>query len=375
MKKVSIISLHLGYGGIEKSVCALANMLVKNYDVEIACVYNLYDNDLYNLDKNVKIKYLTNIKPNIKEFRKALKEKKLLTAFLEGIKGVIGLAKRKNSVVKYIRKTNSDIIISTRDIFDKWLGNNFKKGVLTIGWEHNHFHGDIKIARKLIRSCRKLDYLVVVSNNLKEYYEDKLKKTKVVYIPNVLDNIPKEVSKLNNKNIVCIGRLSKEKGYMDLLDIFNDIHKIYDDWILNIIGDGDEKENIKNYIINNKLEKSIVLHGFQNKDYIDKILNGSSIYLMTSYTESFGIVLIEAMSHGIPCISYTSAEGANEIIENNINGYLINNRNKDEYIEKLELLIDDYNLRKKLGNNARNSIYKYESKNVENDWFDILRRE
>lgn len=371
MKKVSILSLHLGYGGIEKCVCALANMLVKKYEVEIACVYNLYDKPIFDLDKNVKIKYLTNVKPNKDEFKEAIKNKNIKNIFKEGLTSIKVLRKRKNSIINYIKETDSDIIISTRALFNNWLSKNKKDNVLTIGWEHNHHHGNMKIANELINSCKNLDYLVLVSNNLKEYYQDKFDNTKVVYIPNVLDNIPSKVSNLKEKRFACVGRLSNEKGQLDLLKIMNKLKVTHPDWTLEIIGDGEDKEILEKYIKENNLT-NVVMHGFQNKEYIDKILNKTSIYLMTSYTESFGIVLIEAMSHGIPAIAYSSAEGANEIIENNKNGYLIENRDEDKFIEKIDQLITDEKLRKELGKNARESIYKYSSETVEKLWFEIL---
>ena len=70
---------------------------------------------------------------------------------------------------------------------------------------------------------------------------------------------------------------------------------------------------------------------------------------MTSYTESFGIVLLEAQSMALPCIAFSSAEGANEIINSGSNGYLIKNRNFAAYIKKVEDLIEDYEARKKMG--------------------------
>lgn len=373
MKKVSIISLHLGYGGIEKSVCALANMLAGKYEVEIASVYNLYDKRLYYLNDKINIKYLTDIKPNRKEFNAYIKNRRFFKAFIEGIKGLKGLYIRKKSVVNYIKNADSDIIITTRDIFDKWLGNNAKKGVLKIGWEHNHFHGDESIAKNLINSCKKLDYLVVVSNNLKEYYKDKFNKTKVVSIPNTLEDIPKTSSKLTNKRLISVGRLSKEKGYLDLLKVYTLIKKNNPDWSLDIIGDGIEKESLQEYMLENNLTKNVTLHGFREKDYIDKMLDESSIYLMTSYTESFGIVLLEAMSHSVPCVAFSSAEGANEIIENGKNGYLIDNRDFDKYVKKVEELMNDIEKRKKMGKYAKESIKKYESKEIEKLWFNILR--
>ena len=80
MKKISILSLHLGYGGIEKCVVNLANSLCENYEVEIAVCYKLYEEPAFPIDKRVQIKYLNNdLKPNRKEFISALKNKKLLS--------------------------------------------------------------------------------------------------------------------------------------------------------------------------------------------------------------------------------------------------------------------------------------------------------
>lgn len=95
---------------------------------------------------------------------------------------------------------------------------------------------------------------------------------------------------------------------------------------------------------------------------------------MTSHTESFGIVLIEAMSSGLPCIAFSSAEGANEIIKNDYNGYLIDNRNKEEYISKIKALIEDYDLRNKLGSNAKKSIEKYSSSIIKEQWIDLIEK-
>ena len=173
MKKVSIISLHLGYGGIEKSICALANMLSKKYEVEIACVYKLYDKPIYKLDDNVKIIYLTKNVPNRDEFKKSLKQKNFLKTFKEGLKSIKILYQRKKTVVNYIKNTNCDIIISTRDIFNKWLSKRENKSMVTIAWEHNHHQGNLKVANRLINSCKNLDYLVVPSIDLKAYYYPK----------------------------------------------------------------------------------------------------------------------------------------------------------------------------------------------------------
>ena len=138
MKRVSILSLHLGYGGIEKSVAALANMLCEKYDVEIACTYKLFEKSVFPVDKRVKIKYLTDVKPNKDAIKKAIRSKNIFKIFKEGLYAVKVLMKRRSTMIKFIKNCDSEVIIATRDIFDEWLGDYGKEGVLKIGWEHNH---------------------------------------------------------------------------------------------------------------------------------------------------------------------------------------------------------------------------------------------
>ena len=199
-------------------------------------------------------------------------------------------------------------------------------------------------------------------------------KCTCVYIPNVLDSIPKKLAPLKEMRLISVGRLSKEKAPEDLVKIFNLLSKKHPDWHLDIIGDGEEREKIELYIKNHKLEEKITLHGFQNKDYIDKYLHKSSLYIMTSLTESFGIVLLEAMSHGIPCVAFSSAEGAREIITSGKNGYLIKNRNYSAMIKKIEDIMKKDDVRKQLGKEARKSIKKYTKEVVQEDWYELLEK-
>ena len=377
MKKIAILSLHLGYGGIEKSIAALANILCKKYEVEIVCSYKLYDKPAFSIDERVTVKYLiSDLVPNKKGFIDAVNKKKFITALKEGFKGLKILYLRRKTMIKYISTTDADVVIATRDIFDNWLSQFGKDNVLKIGWEHNHYHDDLKYANRIVRNSFKLDYLVLVSGQLQDFYKRKLEngKCQCVFIPNIIESIPNKSSSLTEKRLISVGRLSKEKGYLDLLKIYMSLLENHSDWVLDIIGDGPERENLEKFIVINNLQDNVTLHGFRDKNYIDMLLHKSSIYVMTSLTESFGIVLIEAMSHGLPCVAFSSAEGACELISSGENGYLINNRSYSAMIKKLEDLMDDLESRRKLGKIGRNSVKKYTADVVKEQWYNLIEK-
>lgn len=395
MKKITILALHLGYGGIERCISNLVNSLVKDYEINIISTYQLYDNLPYKIDNGIKIDYLINddlaikvdsYKRNLlhlhwgqlfKElFDDYLKKGKIFQLLLDTLNSWKIVKLKKKLMIKAIQNCDSDIIISTRDIHNLWLSKYGKKETLKIGWEHNHHHGNKKYIHKLVKSVYGLDYFVLISKDLTQFYTSKLKNYPVecVYIPNSIDYFPKESARLETENLVSIGRLSKEKGYLDLIDVFKDIHQKYPNAKLNIIGDGPERSKIEKKIQDFRLTNSIILHGFQERDYMNKILQKSSIYLMTSYTESFGLVLIEAFSHGLPCVAYSSAEGANEIISDNWDGYLIQDRNREKMVKRICELLANRNRRLVMGANGIKKAKEFTTEKAKEKWLEILNR-
>lgn len=371
MKRVTILALHLGYGGIERAITDLANSLIDDCEVEIVSTYKVYDKPVNKLDRKVKVKYLMEYGPNKNEFKSAIKHFKLVSAIKEGLKSLKILKLKKSLMIDYIKNCNSDVIISTRDIHNEWVGNYASDKVLKIGWEHNHHHGNMKYAKKIINSVRNLDYFVLVSKDLTNFYKDRV-NCKCLYIPNLVSKAD-SFSDLKSNNIVSVGRLSSEKGFIDLIDVFGLVHMVYPDWKLNIIGDGDEKGKILSKIHKYGLEDSVIMHGFLDKDSVNKVLCDSSIYVMGSYTESFGIVLLEAFSHGIPCVAFDSAEGACEIISNNWDGYLIPDRDIDLMAKRICHLIGNYSRRFIMGQNALKKSSKYSLEEVKDKWIKIIK--
>lgn len=379
-KKIAILSLHLGYGGVEKAIVSLANSLAKTqkYDIEIVSIYKLYEKPAFDINEEVKVTYLlpSRLNPNRKEWKEALHNLKLIQLGKESLKSLNILYKRRKNMVNYIKNTKADVIISTRVFLNELLSEYGRDDTLKIGWEHNHYHDDMKYATDVIRSAKNLDYFVLVSNGLQKFYHKKMRsyKCKCVYIPNAIESIPKTKSPLTSEHLISVGRLSKEKGYLDLLKIYLDLKNKKCRWHLDVVGDGSERKKLEDFIKNNNLENDVTLHGFKNSKEIEKLMQKSSIYVMTSYTESFGIVLLEAMSNGLPCIAFDSAEGAKEVITSGRDGYLIKHRNFKAMEKKILDLTKDIETRKELGKNGRRKVKGYISDNICSSWEKIIER-
>lgn len=375
MKKITILVLHLGYGGVEKSVSEMVNMLHNDYEIEILSTYQLYEQPPFPFPENVKIRYLLpNLIPNRKELKQAIQQHHFLKMLKEGFKSIRILYLRRKTMIRAIKECDSDVIISTRMMFSKWLSRYGMKNSLKISQEHNHHNDNTAYIENIVKSCKRIDYFMPVSKELADFYKNKIKNgyTKVNYIPHSLDIYPDEASDYQKKEIISVGRLSPEKGYLDLLDVFSDVHQKDPKVTLHIFGDGPQGDEVKRKKDSLHLESSVILHGFTKREEINQYLSHAQLYLMTSYSESFGLVLIEAQAFGLPCIAYSSAQGAHEIIEDGRNGFLIENRSKEEMVDKIMMLLNDSSAIVTLGKQARKNASRYRKEAVREQWLQFL---
>ena len=379
-KKVIIPVLHLSYGGIEKAVTTLANELIHDYAVEIISFYQIHKTPPYKLNKKIKVKYLIkdDIAKRVEDYKDYFKKLKFFKFLKDSMFSLYILIFKKYLIKKALKNTKGDIYISSRVEFNKIVSKYATKGSLTIAWEHNHHHNIKSNAKKVLNSLKNCDYLVTVSEDLQNFYEKEcaLKNfaTKVVWIPNFLENIPVQKASLNNFNIINVGRLANEKAQLDLINVFDILHRKNSEVILYLVGDGPDYDSIEREVINRNLANYVHMTGFKSGSDLEELYLNSSLFVMTSFTESFGLVLIEAMSYGIPCLAFDSAEGAREIISNNYNGFLIKNRNEHEMASKILELLENKKELKRLSSNALKTSLKYTKESVMAKWQNLLNQ-
>lgn len=371
-KKITIILLHLHFGGVEKSVSDIANILSDSYDVRLVVIYKIARKPAFQVDDNVEILYLTKYKPNRKELSEAIHSKKFPLILSEGIKSLKILFLRQNCVKKYLRENDSDIIISTRVLFHNLVEKYASPKSIKIAQEHTYHNNNRKIIRKTMKLVRNFDYFMPVSSEMTKFFKAKLKneKVKLKYIPHMIDDYPNHIDFERTGELILVSRFSPEKNILDAIKVMECVIKVDPKAILNIYGDGVEFDRLKEYIINKNLIKNIILHGFQKREVINEKLKASSMCIMTSNVESFGLVLIEAMAYGVVPIAFDSARGAVEIIDDRY-GYLVSNRD----IKKMAELILRLNHTKELQNKSTECyqyVKKFSKEKIKEGWLEFL---
>jgi len=372
--KITFLLLHLGYGGIESATINSANALVDSYDVEIISFYNLSKNQSNKLDKKISVKYLYNGEPNKEIFVSSLKKHQYFKVIKEGIKAVTILFKKKYLMIFNIMNCNSKYIVSTRYDFSILLSRYGNKNQIKIAQEHHYHNNNQKYINILKRKYNNIDYLCALTKTLEQDYKQfliKNKHTKVILLPNMVGETPTKTSLLEKKNVITVSRLDNGKKNDDIIRAFSKLNTEY--WKLYIIGDGREYENLLNLIEELRLKEKVFLTGYKNKNEIEKYMLNSSLFLMASLTEGLPMVLLEAMSYGVPCIAYETASGVSDIIENGKNGYIIKDRNEKNFISKIETLINDEKLRKAMGMNARKTVTSFSKEEILKIWQKMLK--
>ncbi len=210
-------------------------------------------------------------------------------------------------------------------------------------------------------------FIVLTPSNTKEW-----KNKNVQIIPNPLPFYPKEKATLLNKKVIAVGKQSYQKGYDRLLKSWYEVHQKHPDWQLEIFGKFDASQQLET--LSKKLGIESSVHFFEPKTDIIANYLDSAIYVMSSRFEGFGMVLIEAMACGLPCVSFDCPHGPSDIISDSYDGFLVENGNTTVLAEKLSLLIEQTNLRIEMGGTAKQNVKRFLPENIMQQWDELFKQ-
>ncbi len=358
-------------GGIERIISIQANYWEKErgYDVCILTCGGSKSTSFFPLDKRITIRSInTYIKKSILDY-------------IPGTKFLREFFKTLNRYKNAINEESPTLIVSSMQGIDRYiLPIIVRKNIpligvnhITLGMRFGKYETKFlnKVKKAISFTCQMIlwhRYHTIIMLSKTDYYKILHYYNNVLYIPNpiLLKNLNIDMKLSRPNRIIMVGRLDYLKGQDRLLTIWSHLASQNPNWILTFVGNGPCLLRLQEKVTKDKLQNQVeFIHNSKN---IPDLLKEASIFAFTSRVESFGMVILEAFSCGLPVIAYNCENGPRDLIKNGVNGFLINDGDYEEFQKKLQMLINSESLRKRLGKNAIKYANSFSVENIMVKW-------
>lgn len=213
------------------------------------------------------------------------------------------------------------------------------------------------------KTVRKFDRFVVLTEEDKAYWGN---LPNIMVIPNAISGIPAGTALLENKRVIAVGRYTYQKGFERLVDAWHLLASRFPDWKLDIIGDGEERPLLEQRIRSYGLERQVTLT--RPTQEIGKVYQEASILASSSRYEGLPMVLLEAQAFGLPIVAFQCKCGPKDIVSDGMNGYLVPEGDTAGMAQRLEILMKDEALRKRMGLKAKESALRFNEEVIMKKW-------
>lgn len=345
-------------GGIERVVSTLANELCKNHYVTIL----VKDNPIsfYGIDERIHIQSLE----TYKKLNMNSRIQRMYSQLHSFISSVFNLS-------SYLKDNKCDYIYVTTPlsfwecVFSLTAPRNIIASEHGARDNYNFFYKLLKLGYKLSR------YYVIPTIDDYNYYSGK--GYPVVYIPHLRPDLVYKTAAMDKKSIINIGRFTEDKRQILLLHIWSNIIKKHDelcDWELVLVGSGELEDEIRTAILKLNLLDNVRICPPQLN--VGELYSQASIFALTSRSEGFGMVLLEAISFGVPVISFDCPAGPKDIVEDGVDGFLIKNDDVEAYELALVRLMSSFELRSRLSQSGFEKAARWNESKIVSQWMRIL---
>lgn len=356
MKKIGILVYDASLiGGAEKVAINLAYELSKIYSIHLISVFNKNNASIEN--KRIKKYVICN------EITKSI------------TKNLIGISQK---LKKYLKENGIEVLIGiTAGVNGIAILATANTNIKTIYCEHSNLENKSYGKKHELRQyfgAKKMNAIVTLTerdrNNFIKFY--RISDSKVFSIPNwhTKTNNEECIYNINSKKIITVGRLEKVKGYDLLVKIAKAVRKKHKDWEWHIFGDGTLKHELEKSIEEEQLTDFLYLKG-NVTDIIDRY-NNYAMFVMTSYYEGLPLVLLEAQERLLPIIAFDCPTGPSEIIENNVNGFIVPCYDVNCMAEKICELIEHKEKRITFSKNSMKNLENFEKEKVLKKWINLI---
>lgn len=377
-------------GGTKRVITIIANEMVKKHDVTIMTFDRpeIEDRKMYGLDKRIAVDYVDSSQYKDARFTPARFARSLLrvlnnklgilnrSSFNSILKGALYPKYIRKKWSKYINSKDYDLVIATAglSLILAFIAEHLK--AKTVGWEHNCYDAyfnerDVLFWKKneLIKVYfAKLDAVLVLNDYDKIDYKEKLGiDCKVMGNPRSFES--KQKSDLTKKQFIVAARFVEAKGIDLVLSSYAKFLEANQEWDLLIAGDGPDRPEILEKLWKLGLQERVKFVGVT--DNIIKYYLESSVYLLSSRWEGWGLVIIEAFELGLPVIAYDIVP-IDLLITNGIDGFIVEKFDTVKFAAAMVKLANDEELRRAMSKKAIETAEKYSIEKNYELWESLL---
>lgn len=366
--------------GVSRAVVTLANQLSLTRPVEVISLYRRRGGPAYPFAERVRVSYLFDRPPMPRG----------ATAGDVPATGLAGLlARRRSRVVlgrafpnmslltdvalyRKLRTIRTGVIVSTRPSLHLVAARLARPGVVTVGQDHLNFESRMAEPGSMTlieEACRRgLDAFVTLTSADADDYRRALagSGTRVTTIPNALSWPVSQPRAHDQRVVVAAGRLVPRKGMGRLVRAFAPVAHRHPDWELRIYGAGRLEADLSDQIERLGLTGRVLLMGHTHD--LPAAFDGASVFACGSRAEGFPMVMLEALSKGLPLVSFDCPRGPSDIVRDGINGLLVPNGDIDGLARALESVVSDEELRHRLGAQALVDAAAYRPEGIAASW-------
>ena len=355
----------------------MANLFAERYDVRVYCVYKLPGTPAMPIDERVSVRFLLRDVPNREEWKAAIRNRDLRTFVKESMRAFRVLFGKRSVVKKMIRNVTDGVIITTRHEDNLPLSKYGAKNVLKIGQLHHDHRFERKYVRAFRRGYRNLDVLCLLTPQLVEEAREIMaghnEHTQLVFMPNFLEHYPEDVTfKAREKTVLAVGRVAEVKRFDLLVEQFIRLHPRMPDWKLRLIGDGEDMPKLRAMVEAAQAADYIELAGQMGNDQVSREMLRAGIFAMSSRSEGFPFVLLEAQSCGLPIVAYDVRVGPGFLVRDGVDGFLVKEGERQTYEDRLVELMESAALRKKMGREALLHAAQFSRDKVAEKWYRVI---
>lgn len=355
-KKIVLIVPSMRNGGSERVMSELANSWCTEDYIEVFLILLTNQEKFYEIDSRVKV-----ITPE-KNYKKNILSKTLYKIWIFYFIRTRCKDIKPKTVLSFNERYNNIVLLSLLGTKIKTFVSDRNNPYMNIGRVHHFLRN---------RLYRKSSGIIAQTTTAKKVLSKNTKNKNIRVIPNPLRKITSgnngSIAK-KKKIILNAGRNVPQKNQLELLEIFSQCN--YQDWELKILGNGPLRQELIEKTKELNLQQHVQILDFSKK--IDTFYSKANIFAFTSLYEGFPNALIEAMAHGLPCVSYDCPTGPADIIKDGLNGFLVGLNDKKQFQIKLNNLMDSKALRESISIESKKVNQKYSLKTITDKYLNFI---